>query len=184
MSDWKNDPYLRKRVPDRVPRSEDGSPDLSLMPAFARNVLTENPQASWHWEDDVFVRALCSLEYTVSMTYRRWQGKVYVDPPTGEVFQGWVQKRDLENSMLWECAVCGEGIRPNYKVAEAENFVCEGCREAKRHLDEKGNVKREVLDSAMRMFTEVRRHYNERVGSYFPNQKKQRNGKGKDKGKR
>lgn len=176
---WKSNDRLRKRIPEEVPRDENGDPDVESLPPFARNVLLDNPQCSWHWDSDAFVRAVCALEHQLSMSYRRWGGKIYVDPPTGEVVQGRSAKNYLEHTIPWECAICGKSIRSSYREERSANFVCDSCNESGLHLDEKGRVKREVMDSAIRMYAEVRRMYRQRVGRHL-NQKNDPNGTGGD----
>lgn len=167
MGKWKNNKELKKRVPKEIPRDKNGDPKLEELPPFPRNVLIDNPQSSWHWHSDSFVKALCSLEHQLSMSHRRWGGKIYIDPPTGEVIQGKSSKNYLEHTIPWECAICGTDIRSSYREERSINFVCQDCKDQRKHLDSKGHVKREVIDSAMRMFSKVRKMYKQRIGEHL-----------------
>lgn len=54
------------------------------------------------------------------------------------------------NLMEWECAICGEKIIVSKIKNDAENFVCEKCREL--YNNNSPSVDRRILDSRTRMF--------------------------------
>ena len=71
------------------------------------------------------------------------------DPNFDRVVERWVYDKTA-GLMEWKCAICGEPILTDKNRTDAENFVCEKCKE--KYNNKNPLIDRRIMDSRTRMF--------------------------------
>ena len=65
------------------------------------------------------------------------------------VVERWIYEKTV-GMMQWKCAICGDSILSDRNRTDAENFVCERCKE--KYNNKSPLVDRRIMDSRTRMF--------------------------------
>lgn len=71
------------------------------------------------------------------------------DPNFDRVVERWVYDKTA-GLIEWKCAICGEPILTDKNRTDAENFVCEKCKE--KYNNKNPLIDRRIMDSRTRMF--------------------------------
>ena len=79
---------------------------------------------------------------------RQWLNLIY-DSNFDRVVERWVYDKTA-GLMEWKCAICDEPILADRNRTDAENFVCEKCRET--YNNKNVLIDRRIMDSRTRMF--------------------------------
>ena len=74
------------------------------------------------------------------------------DPFFDRVVERWVYEKTA-GMMVWKCAICGKEILVDRNRSDAENFVCEDCRQY--HNNRSPLIDRRIMDSRTRMYKHI-----------------------------